>query len=271
MSYDCLRQRSLPTFETMIAQTNVPSKNLWLLLSRTTLTPKTCGLLLIETTKDSSARYFPLSQTIEDEYVFLFAMPQTIADSSGRCFLLSRTMGDKYVFHFSMSNQLSNRYPGRAQKHTPHNHSRKGYLIARQTIWGRMQYAPTLPAEKSDFKACCGVMFGTMGDESVFHFFMSNRLSDGYPCRGVLNTPHIDSTSTPSPLVGRLVGRMQYAPTLPAEKSDLKGWRGIAFRRRGDSSIKRTKRGRIFGGRIGGGKYSANGLDLFCRVNHKRE
>ena len=80
------------------------------------LTPKPCGLLLMETTKDSSARYFPLSQTIGDEYVFLFAMFRTIADSSGRCYLLSRTIKDEYVFHFSMFNQLSDRYPGRGAK-----------------------------------------------------------------------------------------------------------------------------------------------------------
>ena len=143
---------------------------------RTTLTPRTCGLLLTETTEDSSARYSPLPQTIGDEYVFLFAMSRTIADSSGRYYLLSRTIRDEYVFNS----------------------------------------------------------------------IMSNRLSDRYPCRGVLNTPHIDSTSTPSPFAGRLVGRMQYTPTLPAEKSDLKGWRGITFRRRGDSSIRRTKKERIF-------------------------
>ena len=143
---------------------------------RTTLTPKTCGLLLTETTEDSSARYFPLSQTIGDEYVSLFAMSRTIADSSGRCYLLSRTMSDKYVFHFSMSNRLSDRYPG----------------------------------------------------------------------RGVLHTPPAHLSSIISSFAGHLVGRMQYAPTLPAEKSDLKGWRRITFRRRGDSSIRRTKKGRIF-------------------------
>ena len=66
-------------------------------------------------------------------------------------------------------------------------------------------------------------------DKSVFHSSMSNRLLDRYPGRGVLHTPHIDSTSTLSPFAGRLVGRMQYAPTLPAEKSDLKGWRGVMF------------------------------------------
>ena len=145
-------------------------------MSRTTLTPKSYGLLWIETTEDSSARYFPLSQTIEAEYMSRFAMSRTIAESLGRYYLLSRTIRDKSVFHSSMS----------------------------------------------------------------------NRLSDRYPCRGVLNTPHIDSTSTHSPFAGNLVGRMQYAPTLPAEKSDLKGWRGITFRRRGDSSIRRTKKGRIF-------------------------
>ena len=89
-------------------------------------------------------------------------------------------------------------------------------------------------------------MSETRGDQYVFHFSMSNQLSDRDPGRGVLNTPHIDSTSTPTPFAGRLVRRMQYAPTLPAEKSDLKGWRGITFRRRGDSSIRRTKKGRIF-------------------------
>ena len=145
-------------------------------MSRTTLTPKPRGLLLMETTKDSSARYFPLSQTIGAEYVFLFAMSRTIADSSGRCYLLSRTIRDEYVFHS----------------------------------------------------------------------IMSNRLLDGYPGRGVLHTPHIDSLSTPTPFAGRLVGCMQYAPTLPEKKLDFKGWRGITFRRRGDSSIRRTKKGRIF-------------------------
>ena len=145
-------------------------------MSRTTFTPKPYGLLWIETTRDSSSRYFPLSRTIGDEYVSLFAMSQTIADSSGRYFLLSQTIRDKSVFHFSMS----------------------------------------------------------------------NRLSDGYPGRGVLHTPIARLSSTPPPLVGRLVRRMQYAPTLPAEESDFKDWRGVMFRRRGDSSIRRTKKGRIF-------------------------
>ena len=185
-------------------------------MSRTTLTPKTCGLLLMETTKDFLARYFPLSQTIGDEYVFLFAMSRTMADSLGRCFLLSRTMRDQYVFHFTMSNRLLDRYPCRAQKHTPLARLSSTLSPLPGRLVGRMQYAPTLPAEKSDLKDWCGVMFGEKGDESVFHFFMSNRLSDRYPCRGVLHTPH--NHSRKGYLITRqtIWGRMQYAPTLPA-------------------------------------------------------
>ena len=173
-------------------------------------------------------------------------LPEKDKVYSSRYFTSSRTMSDKYVFHFSMFNRLSDGYPGRGVLNTPHNHSRKGYLIARQTIVGRMQYAPTFPEKNKVFLGRYFLLSGTMIDKYVFLFSMPNRLSDGYPCRGVLNTPHIDSTSTHSPFTGRLVGRMQYAPTLPAEKSDLKGWRGITFRRRGDSSIRRTKKGRIF-------------------------
>ena len=139
----------------------------------------------METTKDFSARYFPLSQTIGTEYVSLFAMSRTIADSSGRCYLLSRTIRDEYVFHFSMFNRLSDRHPCRAQKHTPLARLSSTLSPFAGRLVGRMQYASTLPAEKSDFKGWCGVMFGTMRDKSVFHFFMSNRLSDRYPCRGV--------------------------------------------------------------------------------------
>ena len=52
-------------------------------------------------------------------------------------------------------------------------------------------------------------------DKYVFHFFMSNRLSDGYPGRAQKHTPLARPSSTLSPLAGRLVGRMQYAPTFP--------------------------------------------------------
>ena len=176
MSYDCLRQRSLPTFLTMIVQTNIPSKNWGLLLSRTTLTPMTCGLLLMETTEDSSARYFPLSQTIRAEYVSLFAMSRTIVDSSGRCYLLSRTMADKYVFHSIISNRLSDEYPGRAQKHTPLARLSSTLSPFAGRLVGRMQYAPTL-SEKDEVSSGRYYLFSQIiRDEYVFHFTMSNRL-----------------------------------------------------------------------------------------------
>ena len=239
----------------------------------------------METTEDSSARYFPLSQTIGDEYVFLFAMSRTIVDSSGRCYLLSRTIRDEFVFHFSMFNRLSDRYPCRGVLHTPPARLSSTPTPFAGRLVGRMQYAPTLlekdkvslgryyllsrtMADKSVFhssmsnrlldrfpgrgvlhtplarlsstlspfaghlvrrmqyaptfpekdKVSLGRYFllsRTIRDEYVFHFSMFNRLSDRYPCRDVLNTPHIDSTSTHSPFAGHLVGRMQYAPTLP--------------------------------------------------------
>ena len=242
MSYDCSRQRSLPTFLTMIVQTNIPSKNWGLLLSRTTLTPKPCGLLSMETIRDSSARYFPLSQTIGNEYVSLFTTSQTIADSSGRYYLLSRTMSDEYVFHSIMSNRLSDRYPCRGVLNTPLARLSSTISPFAGRLVGRMQYAPTLPAEKSDLKGWRGIMFGAKGEESVFlfsmsrtiadslgryyllyrtvrdkyvfHFFMSNRLSDRYLGRAQKHMPLARLSSTISPFAGRLVGRMQYAPTL---------------------------------------------------------
>ena len=173
-------------------------------------------------------------------------MSRTIADSSGRCYLLSRTIRDEYVFHFSMFNRLSDRYPGRGVLNTPlaRLSSTPSPLAGR--LVRRMQYAPTLPAEKSNLKGWRGITFRAKGEESVFLFSMFNQLSDRYPGRGVLHTPPTHLSSTISPFAGHLVGRMQYAPTLLAEKSDLKDWCGITFRRRGDSSIRRTKKGRIF-------------------------
>ena len=138
----------------------------------------------METTEDSSARYFPLPRTIGDEYVSLFAMSRTIADSLGRYFLLSRTMADKYVFNFIMSNRLSDGCPCRGVLHTPHIDSTSTPSPFAGRLVGRMQYVPTLPAEKSDLKGWREVMSETRGDEYVFHFFMSNRLSNRFPGRG---------------------------------------------------------------------------------------
>ena len=82
---------------------------------------------------------------------------------------------------------------------------------------GRMQYAPTLPA----------------GDVSYLypqrlprtrHFLLLDLPFSMSPCRGVLHTPHKTTRQGRSYLsMGRCfypcgihVGRMQYAPTLPA-------------------------------------------------------
>ena len=177
-------------------------------MSRTTLTPKSCGLLWIETTEDSSDKYFPLSQTIGDEYVSLFAMSRTIGDSSGRYYLLSRTRGDKSVFHSSMSNRLSDRYPCRAQKHTPLARlSSIPTPFAGRSV-GRMQYAPTLSEKDEASLGGCYLLSRTIRDEYVFHFSMFNRLSDGYPCRGVLHTPLNHSRKGYSIARQTIVGRM---------------------------------------------------------------
>ena len=153
-------------------------------MSRTTLTSKPCGLLLMETTKDPSARYFPLSQTIRDEYVSLFAMSRTIGDSSGRCYLWSRTIRDEYVFHFFMSNRLSDRYPCRGILNTPHIDSTSTHSPFAGRLVGRMQYAPTLSKKDKVSLGMCFLLSRTIRDKSVFLFSMFNRLSDRYPGRG---------------------------------------------------------------------------------------
>ena len=131
--------------------------------------------------------------------------------SLGRYFPLSRTIRDEYVFHFFMYNRLLDRYPGRAQKHTPLARLSSTPTPFAGRLVGRMQYAPTLPEKDKVSLGRYYLLSRTMADKSVFHYSMSNRLLDRYPGRGVLNTPHIDSTSTHSPFAGRLVGRMQYA------------------------------------------------------------
>ena len=136
------------------------------------------------------------------------------------CFLLSRTIRDKSVFHFSMSNRLSDRYPCRAQKHTSLARLSSTPSPFAGRLVGRMLLRPTLPTEKSDLKGWRGAMFETRGDEYVFHLSMSNWLSDRCPGRGVLHTPLARLSSTTTPFAGRLVGRMQYAPTFP-EKDEV--------------------------------------------------
>ena len=83
---------------------------------------------------------------------------------------------------------------------------------------GAYAIRPYPAGRKIGFEGLAGITFWTRGDKYVFHFFMSNRLSDRHPCRGVLHTPLARLSSTLSPLAGRLVGRIQYAPTLPEKK-----------------------------------------------------
>ena len=173
-------------------------------------------------------------------------LPEEKSDFKGRYYLLSRTMADKYVFHSIMSNRLSDRYPCRGVLHTPLARLSSTLSPLAGRLVRRMQYAPTLSKKDEASSGRYFLLSRTRGDKSVFHFSISNRLSDGCPGRGVLNTPLARLSSTPTPFAGRLVGRMQYAPTLLTEKSDLKGWRGITLRTIIDSLIRRTKKGRIF-------------------------
>ena len=164
---------------------------------------------------DSTSTLSPLAGRLVGRIQYAPTLSKKDKASLGRYFLLSRTMSDQYASFFSMSNRLSDRYQGRAQKHTPLARLSSTLSPFAGRLVGRMQYAPTLLAEKSDLKGWREVMFEAKGEEYVFHFSMSNRLSDRYPCRGVLHTPLARLSSAPAPFAGRLVGRMQYAPTFP--------------------------------------------------------
>ena len=163
--------------------------------------------------------------------------PEKDEVSLGRYFPLYRTMSDKYVFHFFMSNRLSDRYPDRAQKHTPLARLSSTLSSLTGRLVRRMQYAPTLPEKDEVSLGRYYLLYRTIRDKSVFLFFIPNRLSDRYLGRAQKHTPLARLSSTLSPFAGRLVGRMQYAPTLPAEKSDFKGWRGVMFETRGDKYV----------------------------------
>ena len=134
------------------------------------------------------------------------------------------TRGDEYVFLFSTSNRLSDRHPCRGVLHTPHIDLTSIPAPFAGRLAGRMQYAPTLPEKEEVSSGRYFPLSLTMGDQSVFHSSISNRLSDRYPGRGVLHTPPARLSSTLSPLAGRLEGRMQYAPTLP-EKDEVSSGR----------------------------------------------
>ena len=139
------------------------------------------------------------------------------------CFLLSRTIRDEYVFHSIMSNRLSDRYQGRGVLHTPLTRLSSIPTPLMGRLVRRMQYAPTLLEKEEVSLGRYFSLSRTIRDEYVFHSSMSNRLSDRYPCRGVLNTPHIDLMSTSSPFAGRLVGRMLLRPYPAGRKIGFEG------------------------------------------------
>ena len=71
-----------------------------------------------------------------------------------------------------------------AQKHTPPAHSLSTLSPLSGRLVGRMQYAPTFPEKEEVSSGRYFLLSGTMADQYVFHFFMSNRLLDKYPGRG---------------------------------------------------------------------------------------
>ena len=164
---------------------------------------------------DSTSIPSPLAGRLVRRMQYAPTLPEKDEVSLGRYYLLSRTIRDKSVFHSSISNRLSDGYPGRAQKNTPlaRLSSTPSPLAGR--LVGRMQYAPTLPEKDEVSSGRCFLLSRTIRDEYVFHSIMSNRLSDRYQGRAQKHTPLARLSSTPSPLAGRLVGRMRYAPTFP--------------------------------------------------------
>ena len=164
---------------------------------------------------DSTSTLSPFAGHLVGRMQYAPTLSEKDKVSLGRCYLLSQTMADQYVFHSIMSNRLSDRYPGRAQKNTPLIDSTSTPTPFAGRLVGRMQYAPTLSKKEEVSSGRYFLLSGTMVDKSVFLFSMSNRLSDRYPCRAQKHTPLARLSSTLSSLAGRLVGRMQYAPTLP--------------------------------------------------------
>ena len=76
-----------------------------------------------------------------------------------------------------------------AQKHTPPARLSSTPTPFAGHLVGHMQYAPTLSEKDEVSLGRYYLLYRTIRDKSVFLFFIPNRLSDRYPCRGVLHTP----------------------------------------------------------------------------------
>ena len=172
---------------------------------------------------DSTSIPSPLAGRLVGRMQYAPTFPEKDKVSLGRYYLLSRTIRDKYVFHFSMFNRLSDRYPCRAQKYTPLARLSSTLSPLAGRLVGRMQYAPTFPEKEEVSSDRCFLLSRTIRDKYVFHSIMSNRLSDKYPCRVVLNTPLARLSSTPTLFAGRLVGRMLLRPYPAGRKIRFEG------------------------------------------------
>ena len=195
---------------------------------------------------DSTSILSPLAGRIWGRMLLRPTLPAEKLDLKGWWEVMFGTREDEYVFHSIMSNRLLDRHPGRGVLHTPSARLSSTPTPFAGRLVGRKQYAPTFPEKDKVSLGRCYLLSWTMGDKSVFHFFMSNRLSDRYPCGGVLHTPLARLSSTLSPFAGRLVGCMQYAPTLSKKDEGSSGRYFLLSGTRRDSSTRRTKKGRIF-------------------------
>ena len=125
-----------------------------------------------------------------------------------------------------MFNRLSDGYPGRGAKaYVPCAFIVYPHALCRAL--GRAYAIRPYPAGKREVSlGRYFLLSGTMIDKYVFLFSMPNRLSDRYPSRGVLNTPHIDSTSTHFALC-RAFGRAYAIRPYPAGRKI--GFEGLAW------------------------------------------
>ena len=172
---------------------------------------------------DLTSTLSPLARRIVGRMQYAPTFPEKDKVSSCRCFLLSRTIADQYASFFSMFNRLSDRYPCRTQKHTPLAHLSSTLSPLAGRLVGRMQYAPTLPKKEEVSSGRCYLLSRTMADQYIFHFFMSNRLSNRHPGRAQKNTPPARLSSTLSPLTGRLVGAHAIRPYIVGKKGGFLG------------------------------------------------
>ena len=120
---------------------------------------------------------------------FLPCLGQSQIPWVGITYCLGQSETNTYFFSPCLIDYQIGTHVG-AQKHTPPARLSSTPTPFAGRLVGRMQYAPTFPEKDKVSLGMCFLLSRTMADKYVFHFSMSNRLSDRYPCRGVLHTPH---------------------------------------------------------------------------------